>query len=148
MFDTAIWLIIFVVCLVIESQSVELLAIWFSAGALVAMVASLLGAEIWLQVVLFVVISGILLAALRPLVKKFIKPRITPTNIDAIIGTQGYITTDVDNLNATGEVKLGALTWTARSTDGNPLPAGTLVQVDRIEGVKVFVTAVKAEEKV
>ena len=146
MFDTAIWLVAFVVCLVIESQTVELVAIWFAAGALTAMVASLCGAELWLQIVLFLVVSGVLLAALRPFVKKFIKPRITATNVDAVIGSQGYITTAVDNLAATGEVKLGALTWTARSSDGTKLAAGTLVKVDRIEGVKVFVSP--AEVKV
>ena len=148
MIDTAIWLVVFAVCLLIESQTVELVAIWFSAGALSAMIASLFGAEVWLQVTLFVVISGVLLAALRPLVRKFIKPRITATNVDAVIGTRGYLTADVDNLSATGEVKLGALTWSARSSSGEKLPAGTLVKVDRIEGVKVFVSPVREEEKV
>jgi membrane protein implicated in regulation of membrane protease activity len=148
MIDTAIWLVIFVVCLLIESQTVELLALWFSVGALVAMIASLCGAELWLQITLFLVISGVLLAALRPLVKKFIKPKITATNVDAVIGSQGYLTSDVDNLAATGEVKLGALIWSARSSDGEKLPAGTLVKVDRIEGVKVFVSPVREEEKV
>jgi membrane protein implicated in regulation of membrane protease activity len=50
---------------------------------------------------------------------------------------------DIDNLAATGQVKLGSMEWTARSTDGNPIKAGTLVKVDRIEGVKAFVTIVK-----
>lgn len=148
MIDTAIWLILFVAFLLIESQTVELVAIWFSVGALAAMIASLCGAEIWLQITLFLVVSGILLAALRPVVRKFIKPKITATNVDAVIGTQGYITADVDNLAATGEVKLGALVWSARSSDGEKLSAGTLVKVDRVEGVKVFVSPVREEEKV
>ena len=143
MFDTAIWLVAFVVCLVIESQTVELVAIWFAAGALTAMVASLCGAELWLQIVLFLVVSGVLLAALRPFVKKFIKPKITATNVDSLIGSQGYVTETVDNIAATGQVKLGSMPWTARSTDGAPIEAGTLVRVDRVEGVKAFVTPVR-----
>ena len=59
---------------------------------------------------------------------------------DAIIGSQGYVVGDIDNISATGKVKLGAMEWTARSTDGSLIPAGTLVQVDKIEGVKVFVS--------
>ena len=147
MIDTALWLVALVVFLLLEAQSVSLVAIWFAGGALAAMIASICGAEVWLQITLFIVISGLLLAALRPFVKKFIKPRITATNIDAVIGSCGYVTTEVDNLNATGEVKLGAMTWTARSSDGAKLPTGTLVKVDRIEGVKVFVSPVAVKEE-
>ena len=81
-----------------------------------------------------------LLACLRPLVRKHITPKLEKTNIDAVIGSRGYVTADIDNLSATGTVKLGAMEWTARSTSGVIIPAGTLVQVDKVEGVKVFVT--------
>ena len=62
----------------------------------------------------------------------------------AVIGSRGYVTADIDNVSAVGKVKLGAMEWTARSTTGEKIPAGTLVQVDKIEGVKVFVTMVEA----
>ena len=143
-----IWLGLMILFLIAEAASVSLVSLWFAAGALVAMVVSLLGGEVWMQIALFLAVSGILLACLRPVVRKFIRPKTAATNIDAIIGSQGYITTDVDNLAGHGQVKLGAMEWSARSSGGEKIPAGTLVRVDRIEGVKVFVTQVKVEQEV
>ena len=82
----------------------------------------------------------VLLALLRPLVKRYVTPRITATNVDSVIGSTGLVTAAIDNVSAVGQVKLGAMEWTARSTSGQPIPAGTLVKVDRIEGVKAFVS--------
>ena len=79
-----------------------------------------------------------------PISRKLLKPNASKTNVDAIIGSQGYVTADIDNLSATGQVKLGAMEWTARSSSGDPIKAGTLVKVDRIEGVKTFVSEVKS----
>ena len=137
---TIFWFIVMVVFLVAEASSVALLCIWFAGGALAALIATLLGAQLWLQLVLFFLVSGILLAALRPLTKKYWKPRMTKTNVDALVGTQGYVTAEIDNLNATGQVKLGGMEWTARSESGEIIAKGTLVQVSRIEGVKAIVS--------
>lgn len=137
------WLVAMLVFLAVEGASVSLVSVWFAAGALAALIAALLGGELWLQILLFVVVTGATLACLRPMVRKFIKPRITSTNVDAVIGTEGYVTADIDNLNAVGQVKLGGMEWTARSTSGEPISAGTLVKVDKIEGVKAFVSPVK-----
>ena len=135
-----VWLGAVVLFLLVESSSVALVSLWFAAGALVALISGLLGAQLWLQILLFLVVSGALLALLRPVFRKWIKPRIVQTNVDALVGSQGYVIADIDNLAAVGQVKLGAMEWSARSTSQAPIPAGTLVQVDRIEGVKVFVT--------
>ena len=140
--DSLLWLVLIVVFLMAEASTVTLISLWFAAGALVAMIASLLGAQFWLQGVLFLVVACFLLACLRPLVRKYIKPRITKTNVDAVIGAKGYVTAAVDNLSATGKVKLNGMEWTARSTSGERIAEGTLVKVDRIEGVKAFVTPV------
>jgi len=121
---------------------IHLVSVWFAAGALVAAITAQLGGAVWLQILLFLVVSGGLLAALWPFVKKFLNPKLTRTNVDSVIGSQGYITQAVDNLNATGQVKLGGMYWSARSTSGQPIPEGSLVKVDRVEGVKVFVTEV------
>ena len=143
-----VWLGLMIVFLIAEAASVSLVSLWFAAGALVAMIVSLLGGEIWLQVVLFLAVSAVLLACLRPVVRKFIRPKTAATNIDAIIGSQGYVTAAVDNLSGVGQVKLGAMEWSARSSGGDPIPPGTLVQVDRIEGVKVYVSTVKVSQEV
>lgn len=144
-----IWFALMVAFLVAEAACpIHLISIWFAAGSLVATVVSLLGGPIWLQITLFLVVSGVLLALLWPFVKKFLNPHVTKTNVDALMGTQGYVTADIDNVAAIGQVKLGAMEWTARSTSGDKIAAGTLVRVDRIEGVKAFVSPVNANVNV
>ena len=139
-----IWFALMVIFVIVEAACpFHLVSLWFAIGALVATVISLLGADAWLQVTAFLVISIGLLVALWPLTKKYLKPRVTATNVDAVVGAQGYVTETVDNIAATGQVKLGSMPWTARSTDGTPIEAGTLVRVDRVEGVKAFVTPVR-----
>lgn len=143
-----IWLILMVIFLIVEAATVTLASIWFAGGALMAMIVSLLGTPLWVQVAAFLLVSAGLLAALRPLTKKYLTPKVTATNIDAVIGSTGLVTETVENLNATGQVKLGAMYWTARSTTGEAIPIGTKVRVDRIEGVKVFVTPAEVPETV
>ena len=90
------------------------------------------------------VISSILVAlvVLLALLWKRVRSKLTTTktNVDSVIGAEGYVTEAIDNLSYTGRVKLGGITWAARSTSGAGIPVGTLVKVERIEGVKVFVS--------
>lgn len=138
-----IWLGLMVVFLITEAVcAIHLVSIWFAAGAFVAMIAAALGAGLWLQVTLFLLVSGALLALLWPMVQKFLRPNLKKTNLDSIIGTSGLVTVTIDNLSATGQVKLNGMEWTARSTSGKIIDPNTEVKVDRIEGVKVFVTPV------
>ena len=136
-----VWLALLILFLVVEAAfAVHLVCIWFAVGSLGALIANLLNAPFWLQITVFFVLSATLLACLRPLVKKFIKPKITATNADSVIGSAGYVTEDIDNLSARGQVKLGGMFWSARSTSGDPICKDTKIKVDRIEGVKVFVS--------
>ena len=91
---------------------------------------------------LFRSVSTVLLLLLRPLVRRYVTPKLTATNADSVIGTVGLVTVAIDNTAGTGQVKLGGLYWTARSTTGAPIPLDTQVRVDRISGVKVYVTPV------
>ena len=138
---TLIWLAVMV--LFMEANTVAVVSAWFAAGALAALIAALCGAQLWLQIAVFLAVSVVLLASLRPLVRKYFKPKLVRTNVDALSGTQGYVTQDIENVSAQGQVKLGGMEWSARSTSGEPIAAGTLVCVDRIEGVKAFVSPVK-----
>lgn len=136
-----IWASLIVIFLIVEAACpIHLVSIWFAAGALVAAIAAWLGGPIWLQATLFVLVSGALLACLWPLVRKYLNPKVTATNVDSVIGSTGLVTVAIDNVAAEGQVKLGAMVWTARSTTGSMIPTGTMVRVDRIEGVKVFVS--------
>ena len=136
-----IWFGLLLVFLVVEAACpIHLVSIWFAAGSFVAMIAAYLGAAIWLQILLFLVVATAMVALLWPFIKKFLNPKLAKTNVDAIVGSEGYVTADIDNLAATGQVKLGAMEWSARSTSGKAIPKGSLVKVDRIEGVKAFVS--------
>ena len=133
-----IWAVLVVVFLVLEAGTVALVSIWFALGALAALVAALLGAAMWLQVAILLAVSVLLLALLWK--KVHAKAIGTKTNVDSVIGAEGYVTEAIDNLSYTGRVKLGGITWAARSTSGEPIAVGSLVKVDRVEGVKVFVS--------
>ena len=141
----SIWMVLMVGFLIAEAACpCHLVSIWFAAGALVAGIVAICDGAVWLQVVLFLAVSIGLLIAMFPLVKKFMKPKIINTNVDSVIGSQGYVTEDIDNMDAVGQVKLGGMYWTARSASGENIPKGTLVKVEKIEGVKAFVTPVRS----
>ena len=144
-----IWLGLVVAFLIVEAACpIHLVSIWFAAGALAALGIWAVGGPLWLQIALFLVVSCVLLAALWPLTKKYLKPKLTATNVDSVIGATGFVTAAIDNVAAAGQVKLGAMYWTARSTSGAPISEGTLIRVDRIEGVKVFVSPAEVSANV
>lgn len=140
---TLMWLVAMLLFGAAEAATVGLVSIWFAAGAMVAMVVSALEGPIWLQVLLFLAVSIVMLALLRPFVKKVSRPGKVRINADRHIGQQAVVTEEINNLMDTGAVKLDGVTWSARSEDGENIPVGTVIQVRRIAGVKVYVTVVK-----
>ena len=135
------WFIAMVAMLGVELATVSLTSIWFALGALAALIAALCGAPIWLQVVWFLVVSVLALIATRPLVKKYINGKTTPTNADMLMGQTCVVTEPISNLSETGAVKVGGKVWTARSTDGTVFAPGERVIAVRIEGVKLIVAS-------
>ena len=134
-----LWLILAGVFLAVEFGTVALISLWFVIGALAAMAADLLGAVLWLQVLIFSLVSLLMLLLLRPVLRRFVDPHKVPTNVDAIAGKVGLVTEEIDNLRGTGAVKLEGLTWSARSAVGANIPADTMVIVICVEGVKLVV---------
>ena len=142
-----IWLALIVVFLVMEAATVQLISTWFAAGALAAMIVSLIGGAVWLQIVVFLTVSIVLLVLLWPIARKHLKPKLVATNADALIGRVCTVTEEIDPVEG-GRVKLGDVTWSARSESDERIPAGTLVKVQKIQGAKVFVEKVKKELEV
>ena len=138
--EAIFWLIAMVVFMAAEALSVTLVSIWFAAGALGAVVVALVGGGLALQVTVFLALAVVLLFSLRRTVRNHFTPRLTKTNIDSIIGATGIVITPVNNIAALGQVQINGMEWSARSTTGSHIPAGTLVKVDKVEGVKVFVS--------
>ena len=145
--EKILWLALLVLFIVAEASTVTMVSIWFAAGSLAALVVALLGGKFWLQIVLFLAVSAVFLALLRPIARKHFTPRITRTNVDAMEGKVCMVVSDIDNLASSGQVKIGDVEWTARSADGTPIPAGTQVKIQQVEGVKVYVTPVTVEVK-
>ena len=142
------WTVSLIAFIVVEAVTVTLVSAWFAAGSLAAMICAALGGEIWLQAVLFFAVSAVMLILLRPMARKHFTPKLTKTNVDAVIGTTGKVTIRIDNDAATGQVKLGAMEWTARSADGSVIEEGAMITVEKIEGVKVYVSPVKVKTEV
>lgn len=134
-----VWLALLIIFAVAEAATVGLTSVWFAIGSLGALVCALVGGNIWLQLGIFIVLSLVCLVALRPLAKKYLNNRVEPTNADRVIGQEARVTQDIDNIQGTGAVTIGGVTWTARSEHDTPIPAGAMVRVLRIEGVKVIV---------
>lgn len=133
------WLGAFVLFGVVEAATAGLTSIWFAAGALVALIATALGAQVWLQVTIFILASAAAIAATRPLVRRFGKRRKVATNADRVLGRTARVTEEINNLIPTGAVYVDGKTWTARSAGGGPIPSGAMVTVLAMEGVKLIV---------
>lgn len=142
-----VWLVLLLIFAASEAATVGLTSIWFAAGALAALIAALLGGALWIQITLFLAVTLLCLAAVRPLAKKHLNSRVERTNADRAIGQEVQVTEDIDNIHGKGAVVIRGVTWTARSEDGSIIPAGTMVKVLRIEGVKVFVERAAAAAK-
>ena len=134
------WIILAAGFLAIEFATVTLVSLWFVVGAVAAMTAAMLGAALWLQVVIFAVVSLAMLLLLRPFLRKYVDPHKVATNVDALMGKEAVVTEAIDNLAGTGTVKLEGKIWSARSANGARIPAGMVVSVQSVEGVKLMVT--------
>ena len=135
-----IWVIIIAACIFAEIATLGLTTIWFAGGAGVALVVSIVGGGIWVQIIVFIIVSVVLMFLVRPYAKKRFNSKRTATNVDSILGQTGIVIDEINNLMSKGLVKIGGQEWTARSMDsGETIGPGEEVVVERIEGVKVIV---------
>lgn len=142
------WSAAIVIFLIVEGLTVGLTAIWFALGSAAALISSLFGAPLWLQIIWFVIISGVTVYFTRPLAKKYINSRAIPTNADMVIGAEGIVTENIDNLEGTGLVSVSGKLWTARSASDRTFGVGEHVQVASIQGVKLIVEPVMSTANV
>lgn len=134
------WLIAAAALLVLEMITMGLTTIWFAGGALIAAAVGALGAPLWVQIVLFIVVSAVLLVLTRPLAMKHFNNKTVKTNADSLIGELCIVTKSIDNLHARGQVKVRGQEWTARSYDDEVvIETDTKVRIEAISGVKLIV---------
>ena len=134
------WLIVVIAFGIVEAATLGLTSVWFAVGALAAMACALCHGPLWLQIGLFVVVSGGCLVFTRKKVQSKFNENRQKTNADRIIGHRGVVLEEIDNQRAAGLVKVDGSIWSARSTSDGIIPAGAEVTIEAIEGVKVIVT--------
>ena len=134
------WLVAVIVLGIVEALTVGLVTVWFAVGALAALISSLFGGPLWLQILLFVVVTAVTLITTRPLVKKYFgKNSHKPTNADMVIGKEAQVTEEINNLQGTGAVKCLGNACSARRASGDISAEGAIVTAVQIEGVKLIV---------
>lgn len=144
--EPIIWLIAVGVFLLLEILTLGLTTIWFAGGAFVAFIAGVLNAPLWVQIVLFLAVSIILLVFTRPIADKHLNNSRTKTNIDELVGKHGKVVEEIDNFNQTGKVILNGMEWMARSSDANvKIPVDSKVEVKEIRGAHVLVAPTDLE---
>lgn len=142
------WIAATVAFAALEAATVGLVSIWFAVGSVAALISAALGAHFWVQLIVFIAVSGVILAFLRPIARKYLKVRAKPTNADKVLGVICPVTEAIDNIVGTGAVSVGGKEWTARSLTGVNIPVGEYVRVTSIQGVKLIVETVRKETEV
>lgn len=137
------WLILFIVLLVIEALTVNLVTIWFAIGAVAAAVTAYFGGNIMVQLVVFLIVSIVLLILTKPIVKKHFNNNRTKTNADRLVGKEGIVTEPINGVEATGRVTVAGQDWAARPTNpGAIIPDGYVTVMD-VQGCTLIVEAQK-----
>ncbi|MDD6812586.1 MAG: NfeD family protein [Lachnospiraceae bacterium] len=137
---TIVWLVLLVVFVIIELATMGLTTIWFAGGALAAAIISIPGTPIWLQVIVFLMVSALLLYFTRPIAVKYFNRDRIRTNTESLIGRQAIVISEINNIEGIGQVNTGGMEWSARSSYNNiVLPVGTVVTILGIDGVKLIV---------
>ena len=143
-----IWLIASGIFFICEIITVGFLVFWLGVGALIAMIVSLFTSNIIVQMSVFVISSGLLIFATRPLVNKISKKDVVPTNVYSLIGKKAIVTEDIDWITGKGQIKFEGEVWSAKSKEQVNIPTGSEVEIVSIEGVKAFVKPLKINSNV
>lgn len=137
-----VWVAAIAVFVIVELVTTALTTIWFAGGALAALAVAYAGFPVWVQAVVFLLVSIVLLVLTRPLANRYFNKKTVKTNAESLIGREAIVSEGINNLKDEGAVKVNGQEWTARTGDNDiTLAAGTVVVIERIEGVKLIVTA-------
>ena len=137
-----VWLLLSVALFALEAATVDLVAIWFAIGSLIAVIPALMGTPFWVQLAVFLAVSLLTLSITRPMVVDVLKVRKTSTNADQVIGMVGVVIQEINNVESRGRVLVNGLDWSARSDDGTPIEVDERVLIQQIKGVTLIVERV------
>lgn len=134
------WLAAIVLFVVVEINTMALTTIWFAGGSVVAFIAALLGASVKIQLVIFLIVSGILLLFTRPFATQYINKGTIKTNAASLVGKKARVTAEINNQLSQGAAVVGGQEWTARAENEEEIiPVGEMVLIKEIRGVKLIV---------
>lgn len=140
MTEIIVWAILFIVFVIIETVTAQIVSIWFALGALVSLIVSCFTDSILIQLIVFLAVSILSLLLTRPVFKKFINIKHEKTNTDNFVGKEGILIEEVDNIKGTGRLSISGLTWNTRSIDDKIIiPVNSIVVIKEIKGVTAFV---------
>ena len=131
-----VWLILAIGFFVIEGMTVALVSVWFAVGAVAALIASAFTSSWLTQILIFLVVSAIVMASLRPYALKRVKSRAISTNAQSNVGKTAEVITPITP-ERPGRVRLEGVDWNARSAQS--LPAGRLCRVTALDGTTLTV---------
>ena len=144
--EVFIWLGLMVLFLITEASTAALVSVWFAAGALAAIIIAALGLPVWLQILVFLAVSGLVLLLAKPLIERAVNQKTVKTNADRLIGALATVVVDISALTATGQVDVAGQRWSASTQDNEIIPIGTVVKIKEIQGVKLIVEKIKEED--
>ncbi|MFR8072992.1 MAG: NfeD family protein, partial [Anaerovoracaceae bacterium] len=133
-----LWLVAAAVLAIIEALTQGLTSIWFAGGAVAASIAAMAGGALPVQVVVFLAVSAIMLAAMRPIVRKRFNNRVEKTNVEALPGSEGIVEERVTHLEP-GAVRADGKIWSAVCAEGETIEKDAVVVIKSIKGVTLMV---------
>ncbi len=138
------WVVLALVLVAVETFTVAFIGIYLAVGALCAAIVAGFDGALWLQLVVFAVVSAGTLYLTRPALRsRFVNAPLVPSNVPALVGRRGVVVVAIPaGTGGRGQVRIGTEDWSARSTDESPVEVGLTVEVVSIEGVAVLVRAV------
>lgn len=134
-----IWAALIIVFGVLEAATAQLVSIWFVIGAIAGFIAALFDASLTVQIIVFIAVTILALVATRPIVKKFVHAKKQPTNADRVLNQTGIVIEEINNIKATGQVKVDGKVWSAKSADDSIIPVNEQITIKEISGVKLIV---------
>ena len=137
-----LWLLIILTLSVVEACTVQMVSIWFVAGAIAALVLSFFVPSALVQVCVFVVVTLLVLFLTKPLVKKALSFTKEDINLGRYVGKIGVVICEINNTLGEGQVKVLGSVWTAKSNNNSIIKVGENVKIEAINGVKLIVSEV------
>ena len=134
------WVIIMALALILEAATVSLISIWFAAGAVAALITASATDNVFIQVVVFTLVTAVCIFFTRPFLKKIMPQKATPTNSELNVGKSAVTIEEIDNARGTGRIKLDGVDWRAVSADGSVVPKDTVVTVTEVQSAKLIVS--------